>query len=421
MSEKVISIVGGGIIGMMACLQLQKRGWQVTVFDRVQPGTPGQTSWGNAGSISIGNVTPLGKPGFLLDGMAKALSLNSPLLMPPAYMHKSIPWVLQVLQQSDHHAAEQISKEIGTLNSLSGEVWSGLLEELKLQSFVARNGWLKLYESEKSFQKTEAERRLMEDLGIPFQVMDRGEITEHDPAFSPIFSKAILQTGSLGINSPGRLMEHLSALAGQQGAEIVVENINSVTRSADGFALETDAGQHQTKSLLLASGAWSGEVAAQFGYDFPLETERGYHLFYERFVPLKGPSINMDRYVAMSPMEDGVRVTSCVELAGLKKDADYKRMHRLSKFAEKALPELKSCKTREWMGYRPSLPDSKPVIGKSDHQPGLYFAFGNGHLGMTQAAATGQLIAEIASREDTSIPVEPFSPYRFTHKRLHKA
>lgn len=412
-AQKNITVLGGGIVGMMACLQLQHRGWQVTIIDRLEPGSPGQTSWGNAGSISIGNVTPLGKPGFLFDGLTKAMSPNSPLLMPLAYLHRSLPWVLKVLRQSNKQTADGISRDIGALNILSGEIWAGLLDDWNIRQFVANNGWLKLYESERSFKKTAHECRLMEEMNIPFQVLDRQDITDHEPELAPMFVGAILQKSSLGINSPGRLLGHLTALARAQGAQIVRADIKAVRKAGDDFILVAQAAEHRTSRLLLASGAWSAKMAAMLGHDFPLETERGYHLFYDRHVPLKGPTINMDRYVAMSPVEGGVRVTSCVELGGLERDPHYDRMHRLSRFARKALPQLASCDGKEWMGYRPSLPDSKPVIGRSDHHSGLFFAFGNGHLGMTQAAGTGRLIAELINREPTAISVEPFAPNRF--------
>lgn len=415
-APKNITVLGGGIVGMMACLQLQRKGWQVTVIDRLEPGTPGQTSWGNAGSISVGNVTPLGKPGFLFDGLSKAISPNSPLLMPFSYLHRSLPWVLKVLRQSNKEKADSISRDIGALNILSGETWTGLLDDWDIRQFVANNGWLKLYENERSFKKTAHECRLMEEMDIPFQVMDRKDISDHEPELAPMFVGAILQKSSLGINSPGRLLGHLTDLARAQGAQIVRADIKAVRKAGDDFILVAQAAEHRTSRLLLASGAWSAKMAAMLGHDFPLETERGYHLFFDKHVPLKGPTINMDRYVAMSPVEGGVRVTSCVELGGLERAPQYDRMHRLSRFARKALPQLNACEGKEWMGYRPSLPDSKPVIGGSDSHKGLYFAFGNGHLGMTQAAGTGQLIAEHINREPTAIPLEPFAPNRFGQK-----
>ena len=408
-----IVIVGGGIVGTLACLQLLERGWKVTMFDRVEPGTPAQTSWGNAGSISVGNVIPLGKPGFMTDGLVKLVSPNSPLLLPMTYLHRSLPWIFKVGSYANRMVAEQISKDIGALNMLSGDTWQNLRDDYGLQPFLAENGWLKLYESERSFKRTAGERRLMQELGIPFQVLSRSDIKDHEPEFSPIFAKAILQLSSLGINSPGSLMKRLQEIVRERGAEVIIKDIQSIGKAESGFVLQTACRPYSVRKLLLSSGAWSAKLAKMIGHNFPLETERGYHLFYDAGVPLKGPSINIDRYVAMSPMESGVRVTSCVELGGLSRGPDYGRIRRLSKFAVKALPKLQGMEGREWMGYRPSLPDSKPVIGKSTIHDGLFFAFGNGHLGMTQAAGTGKLIAQAINGEPASIPLDPFSPARF--------
>ncbi len=412
-SGKEITIIGSGIVGVMACLYLQMDGWQVTLIDRFQPGDSGQTSWGNAGSISIGNVTPLGKPGILLDSASMLISKNSPLSMPVDYLHHSLPWLLKVLKTSGKNASTNIAKEICALNNVSGSAWRELIEKLGLSEFIAPNGWLKLYEKKASFEKTVTERKIMSDAGMDYEVLGEKEIQEHEPALAPIFSRAILQKGSLGINSPGKLMQRLAEIAKKKGAVFLNKEVASIRKRENGFELHVEGEVYTANKILVAAGAWSARLAKQLGHNIPLEAERGYHVFFDENIKLKGPSINMDRYVAMSSMEGGVRVTSCVELAGLEKAPNYNKIQHLSKFANKALPDLKKAGAKEWMGYRPSLPDSKPVIGKSDTCAGLFFAFGHGHLGMTQGAGTGKLISELIRNVPTTIPLSPFAASRF--------
>ncbi|PHZ84664.1 hypothetical protein CRD36_10255 [Paremcibacter congregatus] len=397
----------------MSGLQLLERGVAVTFIDRHEPGDREQTSYGNAGSISIGNMMPMGKPGFIKEGAGMLIDPLAPLMLPIQYWHRSVPWVAKVCATSSERNALATAHAIGDLNLVSAAAWRKTVADLKLGDLVQATGWLKLYESEASFAKTRLEQQLMTELGIAYEVLDREQICDREPDIAPVFYGGLCQTESLAITNPGKLMKRLCAAALSRGAIFKKADVLAIERQADGYRLELTGGPHECATVLLSAGAWSQRLLEPLGYHIPLETERGYHLMFDSAASLSGPVINMDRYIALCPMGPNIRMTSCVELAGLDQPADYNRITKLAGVAQNFLPKLGNDVTDRWMGYRPSLPDSRPVIGKASRDPGLFLAFGNGHLGMTQGAGTGQLIAELICTGKTSLDLQAYSPVRF--------
>jgi len=408
-----VTILGAGIVGMMSGLHLLEKGFSVTLIDRHEPGDRDQTSYGNAGAISIGNMMPMGKPGFVKEGAGMLLDPLAPLMLPMTYWHRSFPWVAQVCVTGTEKKALATARAIGALNLVSAAAWRKSVADLKLEDLVRPNGWLKLYETEASFAKTRWEQQLMDELGIAYEVLDRQQICDREPDIAPVFHGALYQTESLAINNPGELMKRLAETAHSRGAIFHKADVRAIERQEDGYRLSLSDSTHDCARLLLTAGAWSQRLLGPLGYHIPLETERGYHLMFDSGASLSGPVINMDRYTAICPMAPKIRMTSCVELAGLDQPADYSRITKLAGVAQAFLPKLGGEITDRWMGYRPSLPDSRPVIGEASRDPGLFLAFGHGHLGMTQGAGTGQLVAELISQGQASLDLEPYSPARF--------
>jgi len=413
MQDRKVTIVGGGVIGLMTAYHLIEHGIGVTIIDAVSPGDRSQTSYGNAGSISVGNVLPLGKPGFITDGIRMTLDPESPLVMPVSYMPRIAPWLFKVWRSSGAATVEDTAVATAALNQETLSAWTALVEKLGLNDLVRPDGWLKLYETEESFAKTAKERACMDRFGFTYRVLDRDALAELEPNIAPIYPKAILQTQSLAIRNPGRCIATLAGHLAARGVGFIKGKVANIAHTNDGYRITGEGLDHQARELVVAGGSWSNRLLAGVGINVPLETERGYHLMFDGVDTIGRPTVNMDRYFVLCPMEQGLRMTACVELAGLDAEPDYRRIRRLVAHARRMLPSMQADERDQWLGFRPSMPDTRPVIGEASNHKGLYLAFGHGHLGMTQSAGTGRMLAAMIAGQKPGADLAPFSPARY--------
>jgi D-amino-acid dehydrogenase len=213
---------------------------------------------------------------------------------------------------------------------------------------------------------------------------------------------------------PQRLARRLADDFVAAGGEVVPTRVERIAAADDGVSLATAAGERRFDKVVVAAGAWSRGLARDSGVRVPLDTERGYHaMLPDPGVEVRVPMISGDHSIAITPMSEGLRVSGTVEFAGLRAAPDYARAERLVELAERLLPGLRPVGAKFWLGFRPSLPDSLPVIGPSPRQHNVLLAFGHGHLGVTFAAVTGTLIADLAAARSPAIDLAPFSPARF--------
>ena len=168
------------------------------------------------------------------------------------------------------------------------------------------------------------------------------------------------------------------------------------------------------RQIVIAAGAWSHLLAQQFGDRVPLETERGYNTTLPKTAfDVKRQLIFAGHGFVITPLDTGLRVGGAVELGGLQRPPNFARSKAMLEKAKRFLPGLDPAGGREWMGYRPSLPDSLPVIGRAQASPNVFYAFGHGHLGLTQSAATARLVRDLVSGTSPAIDLTPFSAQRF--------
>jgi len=411
--QKTHTIIGNGIIGLMTAYHLCHRGVSVTLVDAVDPGDRAQASYGNAGVIALGSVMPLGEPGLWLQGLKMLLDPASSLTIPWSYRLKIAPWLIRVLKESTEKRWDQNARATAELNRLSGVEWHGLINDLSLQSLIKDKGWLKVFETDSAMQAMTASKAYMEEYGFQYQQLNPDEIRQLEPELAPIFRHGLLQTDSLSIRQPDQLLKHLRHYLMQQGVKFITSRVQHIQRQPQGFLLQGDGGVISCQQLSICAGAWSQRLLASLGCIYPLETERGYHLLFESVAGLSRPVIHMEQYMVLCPMTNGLRMTAGVELAGLDAAPDYRRIRAKVASAKRMLPNLNTLERDQWLGFRPSMPDSKPVISAHPEIKGLYMAFGHGHLGITQSAGTGKLLAQIICGESTDIAPDPFDAGRF--------
>jgi D-amino-acid dehydrogenase len=408
-----VTVVGAGVIGICVASYLQRMGLAVTVVDAVKPGT--SCSFGNAGALSSGSCVPMAMPGvarqvpkWLLDNMA-------PLAVSWRYLPRALPWLLRFLAAAKPAAVERSADALIALTRPVFENLMPLVKEAGADSLIHRTGQLHVYSTNAAFEGDRLALALRRQRGVAFEVLDAQEIRQAEPALAPIFQKAVLFPEHGHCANPFALVDALAAAFRSNGGEILERRVLDIELGADGpRALVTDAGPMPLETLVVAAGAWSHRLARRLGHKVPLESQRGYHAVLAD--PSVAPRRNVqwaERKFIATPMEMGLRFAGTVEIAGLNSPPHYHRADALVEQGRAMFPGLVGGAVTRWMGHRPCLPDSVPVIGPSDRVRNTYFAFGHGHLGLTCASTTGRLVAELVTGAKPCIDPAPYRIDRF--------
>jgi D-amino-acid dehydrogenase len=408
-----IAIVGGGIIGICAAVNLTEAGRHVTVFDRT--GICEETSSGNASAFAFSDVLPLAHKGMIRQLPKWLADPLGPLSIPPAYLPKLLPWLIRFWRAGAPEKYEaSLAAQAGMMKLAEAE-WMALLDRSATRRMLREDGSLELYESEGEFRASLSGWAARERFGIGFRHVGGDELAALQPGLSPRFVKGTFVPGWKTADDPKLLGKAVWAYAERLGARFEKAQIERVDAGQDGATLTlADGTARQAKHLVIAAGAWSHLLARTLGDRIPLETERGYNTTLPTTAfDVKRQLIFSGHGFVITPLETGLRVGGAVELGGLDRPPNFARSKAMLEKARRFLPGLDPSGGREWMGFRPSLPDSLPVIGASRLSINVFYAFGHGHLGKTQAAATGRLIRDLVLGQAPPIDLAPFSPQRF--------
>ncbi len=406
-------IVGAGIIGTAAAAYLAHAGEAVTVIDRV--GICEETSAGNAAAFAFSDILPLAHKGMIRHLPRWLADPLGPLAIPPSYLPQLAPWLVRFLlagrsSTREHALATQIA-----LMRLAENEWDNLNAIAGTASMLKEEGSLELYESEAEFSASLAGWAERRQAGIEFHHVRGAELAQLQPGLSSRFIAGTFVPKWKNVSDPCKFGQAIFEFASRRGASFIREDVAAVRAENDEVAVRLASGHEVSAArLVICAGAWSKRLTRQFGDSLPLETERGYN------TTLPGDAFDLKRQLIFSahgfvivPLENAIRVGGAVELGGLRRQPDFRRARAMLAKAKKFLPGLKTENGREWMGFRPSMPDSLPVIGRSSRHQNVLYAFGHGHLGLTQAAATGRLIRDLVFGQNPAIDLEPFDPQRF--------
>jgi D-amino-acid dehydrogenase len=413
-APKDVVVIGAGVVGVCTALFLQRDGHRVTVVDPKAPGTA--TSFGNAGSIAIGSVYPVGTPGNWRQVPGMIMDPASPLNIRWSYLPRMVPWLLRFLEASRPSRVEAISHALRALSKDAMNAHNVLLRGHRIDGIVTPVGWLKVYSSQASFDRTLEERTIMLARGVNGQVLDADEIRQLEPGLAPHFTHGWFQPDNGFVTSPLKLTEaYAEAFRGLGGRFVQERAVRFEFGDSGPTRLVTDLGMHAADAFVVCAGAWSNRVTELLGTKVPLDTERGYHLnlSVDSGPGLRRPTVIGDHGFVLAPMQDGLRLTTGSEFAGVDGEPDFRKIRRMVPLAQKALPGLSGDVTREWLGFRPALPDSMPVIGRSGRFGNVYFGFGHSHIGLTLSARTGQIIADLMAGRDPGVDLKPYRAERF--------
>ena len=411
-----VAVIGAGIVGCSTALALTMEGHKVTLFDREEPASG--TSYGNAGAIVTGSITPTATPAVIKSLPAYVLDRQSPAVLRLHYALRALPWMLRFIASGTPAAVNRIAAAMHPLVSRALLAHQDFAATAAVPDLLTQEGWLKIYASVKDFEGSALERRLMARHGVAHQILEQGSILDLQPGLDPTSCyRGVYQPNAGNVRFPRGLAEAYLQAAVNQGASVIRENVNAIeARHGGGVTVRSEGAQHSFDRLVVAAGAWSAKFAKQVGDRVSLDAERGYHISFgagsERL--LRGPVVVPGRGFVLSPMHDGLRLVSGDELAGLSAPPNYKRIEALLPDAVRVLPALADWRPiSRWMGHRPSTPDTLPVIGPASKSPDVIYAFGHGHLGVTLSAITARLVADLIARRPAEIDLAPYSATRF--------
>lgn len=415
-NQRSVAIVGAGVVGAATALALAVQGYLVTVIDHGEIGAG--TSSGNAGGIVTGAVTPTATPGILRSIPSYMFDPNGAAVLRPSYFFQALPWLLRFIEAGRPARVASIAQALEPLVSKSMQAHLALAEVSGARDLIRPVGWLKVYKSDAGFAESALARELMTRHGVNFAILNADEVADLEPKLNrSAYTRGVFQPGSGFVNYPTALTQAYFEGARQRQAQYIRESVLAVRPSErGGVTITTDKTARQFDSVVIAAGAWSKRFAKQIGDSVSLDTERGYHISFASTGDelLRRPVGFPEKHCVLSPMHDGISMASGDELAGLTAPPDYRRIRALAPFARSVLPGLaEQTIQREWMGYRPSTPDSLPVIGRSPSCKNVFYAFGHGHLGLTLAAITAQLIAGMVSAYPDPFDLSPYRIARF--------
>ena len=411
--EPGVVVIGAGVVGLSAAIAAQARGLAVTVLEREAPAAG--ASAGNAGAFAFTDILPLASPGILRKAPKWLLDPLGPLSVPPSYALQIAPWMFRFWRACSARRVAHSTAAQTALMDLSKAELEPFLKETGTLSMLRKEGNLQVYESQGELDASLPGWKAREAHGIEFHHMGAAEMAAIQPGLAPRFTHGTFTPGWYSIADPKlytlALADHFRA----QGGRIERAEVSGLHPIEGGVEIRTADGRTlRAKKVVLAAGAFSHQVARSLGETIPLETERGYN------TTLPADAFDLRTQVTfgghgfvVTRLSTGIRVGGAVELGGLKLPPNFQRSQAMLEKARAFLPGLKPTGGVQWMGFRPSLPDSLPAIGRARATPDVVYAFGHGHLGLTQSAGTARLVADLLTGQKTAIDIASFSPQRF--------
>lgn len=406
-------VVGAGVIGTTIAYELQKRGRQVVLLDRDGPGKG--ASYGNMASIAVTEFMPASRPSVWKQIPGWLLDPEGPVRVRPGYMPKLIPWFLRFLAASRPSRLRALEAQGAALCARALDDTLALLHDTGLGDQISEEGCLSLYSNEAEFRADRDHFELLERFGFPHEVLGHKSIRALEPALSDKIGMAVLFPQNRSIKDPYKLVLSLADRFTAIGGRIERGNVADFVRDKCIHAVALSDGRAlPAEEVVIAAGAFSASLAKGLGEPIPLETERGYHTqIMAPGVSLRHSVIWPARAFMVTPTAGGIRVGGTVEMAGLDAAPDYRRSRITVRRASEAIPDLQCVSFTEWMGHRPALPDTIPILSASARTKGLFYATGHGHLGLTFAATTARLMADLITGIRPPVDLHPYRVNRF--------
>lgn len=408
-----IVVVGAGLVGLASAHALAAEGHAVTVIDREGPA--GGASRGNAGWIAHTDIDLIASPkmlrqvpGFLLDPLG-------PLAIRPSYLPQLLPWLARLLMASRPARLDASVAALVSLQKLALPAWDALSGELGLDRHIHRRGGLFAFVDREAMRRNGPHLARQRALGIAVEELGAEDVARMEPGLTEAIVGAAFYPDAAHVSDPHLLTEALFETALARGVAFRRADVQAVEMGPP-LSVRLDGGDPEpADAVVVAAGAWSKPLAAALGDAVPLDTERGYNVSFPGVTDILSRPVAFPGFgFVATPLETGLRVGGAVELGGLDLPPNHERSRALHTRAQAFVRDLPAYESgTRWMGFRPSIPDSLPVIGRAAASPRVVYAFGHGHYGLTQSAATGRLVADLVAARTPAIDLAPFSAQRF--------
>ena len=406
-----IGIVGAGIQGVCNALFLQKKGYQVTLFDREEPGSA--ASYGNAGHFSPYASVPLNRPDVIADVPSMLVSSRGPLALKWNYVPKMIPWFAKFVLNCTEQKMMHTAKNMHQILDQALPAFDELFDEIDLGNLVENNGILYVW-TDQNMKSRELEIRIRDQLGVKQQLVNKKEIHDLEPNLKPFYHGGVFYDYARHARNPRKILIKLFENFINKGGKFLKLNIQNIDFDEENPVLRTETQRFIFDKIVIACGAFSKRLTDKLHENIPLDTERGYHVHFKDYDHLiSRPIVYANRGFGMTPMEQGLRVVGTVEFGGLENSPSKSRIKNLILNAKEMLDGLPEHKD-EWLGFRPTLPDFLPVIGPSKNYKNVFYSFGHHHLGWTLGAISGKIVSKMIAEENTNLDLQPYSSLRFS-------
>ena len=408
---KNIAVIGAGIVGICSAYFLKKSGFNVTLIDKEKPGT--MTSFGHACSFADYANVPVNYPGLIWDIPSMLLRKDGPLAIDLFYILKNLPWAISFLKNCNKEKVNEIASSLTNLLKHSQISYDEIFQDVDVSEYISHEENLYLFDSKKSFEDNEYANVIRKNNNVKVRNLNKNEVKELEPNIAEVYYAGQIFTGSRHTTNPLAISNKIFDKFLELGGIYINQNVKNIIQKENKIELRLEDKNFNFDKIIVSTGAWSNQIANKFGDKFPLDTERGYHILFDTNEKL------INRPVAWSEsgfyliqIHDGIRAAGTVEIAGLKKPPNKKRLAMIERQSRKVLPQLREVKST-WMGRRPTLPDSLPVIGKSQNNNNVIYAFGHQHVGWTLGAVTGKIIDSLSKDQVPNIDISAYAPDRF--------
>ena len=406
-----IGIVGAGIQGISNALFLQKKGFEVTIFDRDEPGSP-VASYGNAGHFSPYASLSLNRTDVLADVPAMLLSSTGPLALKWNYVPKMIPWFIKFILNTSKNKMMHTARNMHQILDLALPAYDELFDEVNLNGLVENKGILYIW-NDQDLKSRELEINVRNELGVKQQLVNKSEIHDLEPNIKPFYHAGVYYPYARHARNPKKILIKFFELFLKKGGKFEKRNINDIKFDNQKPIIVSDDKRYNFDKVVIACGAFSKKLTDNLGERIPLDTERGYHVHFKNCDHLLNrPVIFSNRGFGITPMEQGLRVVGTVEFGGLKNPLSKSRIKNLINNANYMLGDLPEHED-EWLGFRPTLPDFLPVMGPSKNYKNVFYCFGHHHLGWTLGPISGKIVSGMIAKENTNLNLDPYNSIRF--------
>ncbi len=410
MNKPHIVVVGAGIVGICSAYFLRKSGFEVTLIDKNEPGS--MTSYGHACTFADYACIPVNSPNLYREIPSMLLRSDGPLAVDFFYSIRNLSWALNFLKNCTAKKVEYISKSLGNLLNSASISYDEIFSDVNVNQYIKNQEALYLYKNKHDFMNAKITNVIREKNGVKIKILSKNEILELEPNLAPVFYNGQIFIGSRHTTNPLAVSKKIFGAFINNGGKFIKKNVENIIPEETKIRITCNEESLKFDKVVVCAGSWSRDLTRKIGEDFPLDTERGYHVLFDNHKLINRPVGWSHSGFYLVQLDEGLRAAGTVEIAGLYKPENKKRTKMIEDEARKLLPQLKEVKST-WLGFRPTMPDSLPVIGKSKKNQNIVYAFGHQHIGWTLGAVTGKIINSICSDRLPNINIEPFDPSRF--------